>query len=350
MIPLLKPFMPELPELNDILHSGKLAYGEYAKMFEERLREYFGVENILVVSSFQLAIDVVMSTLDMKSGDEIIASPMACLASTQPLSDYGLKIIWGDIDNHRGTLDPQSVIEKITPQTKCIFHNHFCGYPGYIEEINKIAVERGIKVIDDGIECFGSSYRGKKVGLHSDVAVFSLSPVRIPNTIEGGIIIFKDKELYEKSLLIRDCGIDRKRFRDDIGEISVDCDIVFKGYSAMPSNILGYIGYKQMENVEELISRQRKQALRWEQHFKDKNVRPLFTERREDPNYWVYGLYVNGDKREFIQRYRELGYYASGVHINNNRYSVFGKQDKLPATEDFYNHFVALPCGWWIEE
>lgn len=350
MIPLLRPYMPELPEIDEVLHSGKLAYGNYAKLFEDQLKKYFDTEYVLVVNSFQSAIDVVMSTMDMNVGDEIIASPMACLASTQPLADYGLKIVWGDVDNHKGTLSPDSVLKKITPATKCIFHNHFCGYPGYIEEINAIAKERDIKVVDDGIECFGSIYRGKKIGTQSDATIFSLSPVRLPNTIDGGVIIFKEKDMFEKSLLIRDCGIDRTKFRDKLGEINLDCDIALKGYSAMPSEVLGYIGCKQMEEIDGLIHRQRRQAYKWKQYFLKENVQPLTIDKGDEPNFWVYGLYVNDNKIEFIKKYREKGYYASGVHINNNRYSVFGERGDLPGTEDFYQHFVAMPCGWWMED
>ncbi|MEI3421297.1 MAG: DegT/DnrJ/EryC1/StrS family aminotransferase [Butyricimonas faecihominis] len=63
---------------------------------------------------------------------------MSCLASNQPLQTFGLKIVWADIDPLTGTLDPDSVRQKITDKTRLIFHNHFCGYVGYVDEINMI--------------------------------------------------------------------------------------------------------------------------------------------------------------------------------------------------------------------
>ena len=92
------------------------------------------------------------TTLGLKYGDEVLASPMGCLVSTQPYASMGFKIKWCDIDTVTGTLDPDSVRAKITPNTKAIIHNHFCGYPGYIDEINSIGREYGIPIIDDGIE------------------------------------------------------------------------------------------------------------------------------------------------------------------------------------------------------
>lgn len=348
MIPLYKPYMPELPELDAIIHSGRLAYGKYSMRFEAFLKEYFNTKQIIVTNSFNSAISVVISTLGLKYNDEIIASPMACLASIQPYVSSGLKVVWADIDNNRGTLDPDSVRSKITSNTKCIVHNHFCGYPGYVDEINAIAEEFGITVIDDGIEAFGSEYKDKKIGnCGSDITIFSFTPVRIPNTIDGGAIIFKNEQLYQKSLLVRDCGIDRRKFRDSLEEISSDCDINLIGYSAMMSDVNGYIGCQQMLTAENLITRQRKQASKWA-HILDDVEYSCLNMKDTYPNFWVFGILAR-DKQQAIMDFRDKGYYASGVHINNNIYSIFGKYYYLPGVEDFHKKFLALPCGWWLE-
>jgi len=94
MIPLYKPFMPEVPLVNEILHSGQLAYGKYGREFENNLRAYFGVENLLVTNTFNMAILVALTTLGLKPGDKAIVSPMACLASCLWASKYyGLMLI-----------------------------------------------------------------------------------------------------------------------------------------------------------------------------------------------------------------------------------------------------------------
>ena len=348
MLPLFKPYMPRLPELDGILQSGKLAGGEYTAAFEERLKEYFGEKYLMVTNTFSSAISVAATTLGLTFGDEIIASPMGCLVSTQPYAALGFKIVWCDVDPERGTLSPDALRKAITPRTKAIVHNHFCGYVGYIDEVNAIAREHGIFVIDDGIECFGSEYKGKKVGAcGTDVTVFALSAVRIPNTVDGGIVIFKDEEKYKKALRIRDCGIDRARFRDDIGEISPECDISEIGYSAVMSNMNAYIGFEQMKYAEQLLQKQRENAKKWAERLSlDSTVR-LVPVGESTPNYWVLGVLAN-NKREAILRFREQGFYASGVHINNNVYSVFGERTCLAGVNEFYSKFVALPCGWWI--
>ncbi len=350
MIPLFKPYMPDVPEIDTILHSGALAYGNYAKQFEEKLKEYFDTPYLIVTNSFNTAISVALTTLGIVPGDDVIVSPMACLASTQPYLSSGLNVCWADVDPQTGTLFPDSVRSQITKKTKAIVHNHFCGYPGHIDEINAIGMECGIPVIDDGIECFGSEYKGKKIGCcGTDVTIFSLTAVRFCNCIDGGAVIFKNEEHYKKSLLVRDCGIDRSRFRDDLGEISLDCDISLIGYSATMSNVNGYIGLKQMEVIDDLLRKHREQAEKWRNIYDFQSTMIPIYRKDCNPNYWVYGM-LTDDKIGTIKSFRNQGYYASGVHIRNDIYSVFGKQDvALPGVEKFYNSFVALPCGWWME-
>lgn len=351
MIPLYKPHMPELPELNTIMHSGALAYGEYSRKFENRLSDFLGKnKRVLVTNSFNMAIAVATSLLDIKSGDEVIASPMACLASTQPFAANGIRVRWADVDPKTGTLCPESVRKTITSNTKAIVHNHFCGYPGYIDEINEIGREYGIPVIDDGIEAFGSEYKGKKIGAcGTDITIFSFNAVRIPNTIDGGAIVINNTELIKKAEMIRDCGIDRSIFRDDIGEINPACDITMTGHSATMSNVNAYIGICQMDSMDDILSAQRMQAKKWKQELQmEKNIE-ILTRADCNPNYWVFGLLAE-NKRDTILKFREAGWYASGVHINNNIYSIFGKQYALRGVDEFYSHFVALPCGWWMQE
>lgn len=348
MIPLYKPFMPDVPLVDKILHSGQLAYGKYGREFELLLKEFFGVENLIVTNTFNMSILVALTTLGLKPGDKAIVSPMACLASTQPLLSMGIQVIWADVDPKLGTLDPESVRNLIKENPKVIIHNHFCGYPGHIDEINAIGKEYGIPVVDDGIEAFGSEYKGKKVGnVGTDVTIFSFNPVRFPNTLDGGVVVFKDKQLYKKSILVRDAGIDRPRFRDELGEISPACDIEIVGHSATPMEPGSYIGIQQMKHADRILDKQRTNAQQWDKVFQNNTDICAIINKYSNPNYWVYGILVP-DKRQYLKMFRDQGFYASGVHLNNNTYSVFGDQTELPGVKQFYNSFLALPSGWWV--
>lgn len=349
MIPLYKPFMPEVPLLIDILQSGNLAYGSYGKEFEKKLKEYIGTDNLITTNTFNMAILVALTTLGIKSGDMVIASPMACLSSTQPLVSFGIKILWADVDPTTGTLSPDSVQKLVTKKPKAIIHNHFCGFVGFVDEINEIGKKSNIYVIDDCIEAFGSEYKGRKMGnVGTDVTIFSFGPVRNPNTLDGGAVIIKDANLYKNSQLVRDAGIDRQYFRDSSGEIDPNYDIKLIGHSATMSEVNSYIGIQQMKNIERIIDKQRNNSLKWDSLELSKfGLKPIVNNFAL-PNYWVYGV-IAENKKDAILKLREKGYFASGVHINNNRYSVFEDNSFLPGVDLFYNSFVALPSGWWVD-
>lgn len=349
MTPLFKPYVPhELPELDAILHSGQLAYGKYAREFEARLAEYIGINRVLCTNSFNAAYLLLIKTLGLKPGDEVIASPMCCLASSQPFAISGVKLIWADIDPQVGTLDPQSVKKALTPATKAIVHNHFCGYVGYVDEIRAIAKEKGLLLIDDVSEAFGSEFKGLKAGnWGADATVYSFQTVRLPNAIDGGAVSFKSAEHCQRASLLRDYGIDRAKFRDELGEISPLCDISLASYGCLPSDVNSYIGAQCLAETPQLLTRQRENARKVAADLPE-GVTALAPLASTTPNYWVFGALAK-NKREFIRKTKaEAQIGISGVHLPNTCYSLFGQQPELPGVNEFHRHFVALPCGWWL--
>lgn len=180
------------------------------------------------------------------------------------------------------------------------------------------------------------------------VTIFSFNLVKFPNTLDGGAIIFKDELLYEKSLLERDAGIDRRRFNDDYGEINPSCAIEIVGHSATPMELGSYIGIQQMKQAESIIAKQFDNVRQWNiiniKGFPEINP---FVNKDALSNYWVYGVLVP-DKRAYLKLFREKGFYAYGVHYYSNAYSVLGEKKELPGVIYFYNRFVAILSGWWV--
>lgn len=353
MKPLFKPYMPEgiTGELEKILYSDSLSYGKYGRQFEAKLSGYLNSDLSLTTGTYNHAMLIAIASLNLKPGDEVIASPISCLASNQPFATFSLKIKWVDVNPYTGGICTDDLKKKITNKTKAIFVNHFCGYLADIINIQKIAKQWGIVVVQDCIEAFGSRLDGKLINsTYSDISVFSFQTVRIPNTIEGGALTFSNSEFYERAKKIRDYGIDRTTFRDENGEISADCDIVDNGFGGTMNEISSFIGIKQLEEVDTLLALQKSNAAKWKVEMSELDeMTSLELNPNSEPNYWVYGI-LSENKQKSLKDFRNQGWYASTVHINNNIYSIFGDKRILPGVNQFIEKFLAVPCGWWIKK
>ncbi len=353
MISLFKPYVPNnlIGKLEENLYSGRLSYGENGRLFEKGIGEFLGNEQFISTSSYNYSLLILLTAMDLQPGDEIIASPVSCLASNQPFVSKNLKINWVDIDPKTGTICLDDLNKKISNKTKAVFVNYFCGYLGNCKEVYEIVKKHSIYLIDDAIEAFGSEFNGKKVGnLYCDATVFSFQTVRLPNTIEGGGIAFKNSDLFERSVIIRDYGIDRKNFRDKRGEISPDCDIKVEGFGALLPEINSIIGLNQITELDRLLNVQRENAIEWTNQLQNNSdLRPLEITNGANPNFWVFGLLAK-DKGKALDLFREKGFYSSSVHINNNIYSVFKNKKDLPGVVEFMDSFLAIPSGWWVDK
>lgn len=358
MQPLYKVFISESiqSELNEILYSGNLNSGKYVQLFENALKKYIWKQqsdseknHLTVVNTYNSAASIVWSLIGLKEGDEVIASPMSCLASNQPLALKGVSVKWTDIDPRVGSLNPDEVRKNITPKTRAILHYFWGGYPGYIDEINAIGNEYGIPVVQDAIESFGAEYKGNVLGnTGADFTLFSFQPVRLPTSIDGGGIVCKRKEDHDKVLLLRDYGIDRSKFRDPLGEISEKCDISLPAYGATMNELSAFVGYKNMEEFSSLIAKQRTNAESNRSFIKSINNASEIGLVNTNPNYWIFSFLVeNRDAVLLEMRNREI--YSSKVHIRNDYYSSFGSFDKsLKGTDEFSKMQLSIPSGWWL--
>lgn len=335
-------------EINKILFSGQLTSGHNVRLFEKQLQDYIGNPYVLVTGNNNYASIIALALSGLSKDDEVIASPIACLASNQPVLNFQAKIVWADIDPLTGSLDPDDVIKKITSKTKVILHYHWCGYLGYIDEVNQIGKDYGVVVIDDAIESFGSEYKGKKVGnLGTPITTFSFQTVRLPNSIDGGALAFSDEQTYQSALRMRDFGINRSNFRDSLGEISSKSDIISIGYNAIMNELNAYIGFKNMQKTPELIAKQCVNASFLNNQLIEADF-PLQAQPNTKPNYWVYSLF-SLNQQEAITKYRNLGLYASKVHLRNDYYSCFGKfNDTLLGAKEFAGKQLSIPSGWWF--
>lgn len=349
MVPLFKPYISQnLNELDTILDSGNLAYGDYGKELEYELESFLGAKNVVIFNTYNSAWQALLKALE-PSKKHVLAPAFACAASIQPFATEGYEIKWLDLDKESGQCQLPTPAELADSSIILVGHN--CGYLSNVEEFENLN-KLGCTVIHDGIEAFGSKWDDKYLG-NSDItsiSIFSTDTVRILNTVTGGFISCRDDALAMKLRLIRDYGIERRYYRDEFGEIRSDYDIASVGFGSKPSEINSYIGLKCLEEVPRILAHHKRNAEFW----KDELIRygipfkELSILERSSPNYWVYG-FTTQSKELFREILAKNGYQSSGVHAIVSRNSVFRNPKLLNGAEAFNSSFLAVPTGWWFE-
>ncbi len=347
-IPLFKVHMPRTVQkpLLDTLFSGYIGEGPKAAEFEKKLGPWLGSPNALSLCNGTAALQLALRLANVGPGDEVISTPMTCSATNEPIVTMGAKIVWADIDPWTANIDPKDVAKKITPKTKAIMCVHWGGYPCELDELNRIAVDNGVKLIEDGCHALGSTYHKKPVGSHSDFAAFSFQAIKIITTVDGGVLSCKSKSDYDRGKLLRWYGIDRYAPRTDL---RCEADILEHGYKFHMNDVTATIGIEQLKYLGHNVRRNQANAVRYDVAFKNlKSVTPLRYKKDRTSAYWLYTIRVK-DRLRFMDFMKAKGVTVSQVHVRNDKYTMFRDfKVVLPNTDVFTHEQVSIPVGWWL--
>ncbi|KAB3526639.1 DegT/DnrJ/EryC1/StrS family aminotransferase [Alkaliphilus serpentinus] len=179
--------------------------GQMVKALEQKLEEYLGVKNLVLVSNGTLALQVAYKLLNLEK--EVITTPFSFVATTSSLVWEGLKPIFADIDKRSLCINPNLIEKNITPNTSAILPVHVFGNGCEVEEIKSIAKKHNIKVIYDAAHAFNVNYKGESILKHGDISILSFHATKIFHTIEGGALIINDDEIYDRARKLINFGI-----------------------------------------------------------------------------------------------------------------------------------------------
>jgi len=197
-----------------VLRSGKLSTylgtwhndfhgGSEVQKLENKWAEYFNVKHAISVNSATSGLYAAVGAIGIKPGDEVIVSPYTMSASATAILLYGGIPVFADIEKDYFCIDPISIKEKITSKTKAIMAVDIFGQACDFKELNKIAKEHDLKIIEDTAQAPYAKYDEKYAGTLGDIGIFSLNYHKHIHTGEGGIVVTNDDTLAMKVKLIR---------------------------------------------------------------------------------------------------------------------------------------------------
>ncbi|WKV13137.1 DegT/DnrJ/EryC1/StrS family aminotransferase [Marivirga harenae] len=347
MIPLVKTFLPEpqvlMPQIEEVLYSGYIAQGEVVDKFENTFQKLFQVNNCLSVNSGTSALHIALILAGVQPGDEVISTSITAEPTNVAIKQAGAKIIYADIDLKTGNIDPVSVEMLITHRTRAIMVVDYAGVPVNIPEFLKIEKQYNIPIIQDSAHALGAKYKGENLGNHFRYTCFSFQAIKHMTTIDGGMLVIKDDESYEKAKLIRWFGLDKKKDR-------MSNNITLQGYKYHMNNVNAQIGMVQLQFIEDILKKYIDNGIQYDaQIINGPKVEKLQYYVDTKPSYWLYTLKVK-DRDNLISVLKENGVFASPLHKRNDLHTFLKSQSNtdLTNTNIFSNEMLHIPCGWWV--
>jgi len=338
-------FHPHIPAaaidaVAQVLESRWIGQGPRVDEFERKFGARFaGDYPTLAVRSGTDALHLAYILAGLQPGDEVISPLFTCTATNIPLLYLGVKVVFADVQPDTLNIDPTDVRRRITEKTRAIVCIHHAGLPCDMAELQTIADEYGLKLIEDAAHALGATYRGRTVGQISDFTMFSFAAVKNITTGDGGMLIMRDPSLLDKARRLRSAGIDRKakqagNWENDIFEI---------GYRYQTSDIAAAIGLAALDEFDEVLAHRRGLLEQYERELGKIPGLTLIGARRADRTHAAWMCTILTERREALQnKLREHNIESSQVHYRNDRYSVFGGRrddfQNMDAVEDRYLH------------
>lgn len=201
-----------------VMSSGWYILGKEVEAFEEEFARYCGVKNCIGVGNGLEALHLILKGYGIGEGDEVIVPSNTYIATWLAISYTGATIVPVEPCTETFNLDPDLIEQAITPRTKAIMPVHLYGQPVAMDQINKIASKSGLKVIEDGAQAQGATYKETRTGALGDAAGFSFYPGKNLGAFgDAGAITTNDSGLAEKIRMLRNYGSHQKYVNEVIG-------------------------------------------------------------------------------------------------------------------------------------
>jgi dTDP-4-amino-4,6-dideoxygalactose transaminase len=351
-VPLFKVHMPTAVNdaLGRTLASGYIAHGAKVSEFESGLGLLLGTSQLCAVTDASAGLTLALFLSGVRPGDEVVTSPLSCLATVMPIANLFAKPVWCDIDPDTGMPNASHIGRQVTERTRAVIVYYWSGNPTDIESLRPAAPSA--KFVADASEAFGAEIGCKPLALaKADFTIYSFSAVRHVTTGEGGALVAAAREDHELAIRARRYGIHQPTFRLPNGDLNPDSDIAVPGFNYAMNNIAATLGVAQLDCVKALIQRYHENGGYFDRALaKISGITLLQRLANSISAYWTYSLRA-GRRMDLMRKLHENGIGAQRLHVRTDRYSCFSGArcaDGLPGVDIFDRENLSIPCGWWV--
>ena len=244
----------EKKELMSVIDSGWYTESSKTKEFERMFASFVGAKYACAVTSGTAALYVGLKALGIGNGDEVIVPDLTFVACPNSVEATGAKPILVDIEKNALNLDLNKISKSVSKKTRAIMPVDFNGRPVDLKILREFVDKKDIMLIEDAAHAIGCYYNKKHLGTTSDIGIFSFSTPKIITTGQGGMIVTNNKQIYERSMALKDFGRKvgiKKEMKKAFAHSSIGYNFKFTEFQAA-------VGIAQMKKLEKRIIKKRK--------------------------------------------------------------------------------------------
>ncbi len=271
----------EKAAMADVIASGRYTMGEQVAAFEREFAGYFGMDHGIMVNSGSSANLVATAALAYKSdrplqrGDEVIVPAISWATTYHPLQQYGLKLRFVDVDLETLNIDVSQLERALTPSTRMIVPVSILGNPAALDIVRDFADAHGLYVLEDNCESMDAELAGRKTGTFGDLNTFSFFFSHHISTMEGGMILTRDRELSDlcRSLRAhgwtRDLPADTALYQRRSSDHFEAYRFILPGYNVRPLELEAAVGRCQLAKLPGFTAARRRNLALFQELFAD---------------------------------------------------------------------------------
>lgn len=259
----------EYDAVRAVMESGWLTTGPQAARFEDIFALYKKATAAVSVSSCTAALDLLLASLPLEAGDEIITTSYTFVATAQAIVRRGAKLVLADIDLQTLNISPKEIERKITPKTRGIIAVHIAGNACAMDEILILVKKYNLWLIEDCAHAIETTYKGKAAGTFGYGGAFSFYATKNITTGEGGMITVNDAALGERLKRLRTHGLSHSALERDSDGAFSPYDVAEPGLKCNMTEIAAALGVVQMEKLASFYARRKAIYEIYDGYFKD---------------------------------------------------------------------------------
>jgi len=325
-----------LPAVQRVLADSHFVLGPNVAAFEQEMAALTGTQFGIGVNSGSDALTLALRALDIGPGDEVITTPFTYIAPAESIYQVGARLVFADIDAATFQLSPADAARKITARTRAIIAVHLFGQAAPMAELQPLAQQHGLALVEDCAQAIGAECGGKPVGQFGRLGCFSFYPTKnLGAAGDAGMVVTGEEPLARKLRMLRVHGIARRYYHE------------LHGYNSRLDELQAAILRVKLPHLRRWNERRAEIARRYTAGLRGLPLQLPVTAAGNTHVFHVYAIL--SEQRDALQEFlaaRGVGtliYYPQPLHLQKVYAGLGFREGDFPVAEEVSRKILPLP-------